>query len=378
MNVLKLLQILTYLLLLLCVFSTSHSQEIEILQDSLKKMISPEEKAQILSNIGLYYFQEQVYFDSAYFYTNRALDIAKEHKLSYEELRATFNLGAINNEIGKREDAIKNYEAAIILLKKQGLRRLLSTAYNNIGGVYFETTKFNKAIDYYTKSLVIANEINDTIAQGISFMNIGEAYFKLDKLDISKENLEKSKQLLIASNTHFSTVHLFYARTLFALKEIKKAKVEASRSLTLAKEEKDLKYISEASQLLAEIFEKENDFQNAFTYQKQYIAYNESLNEAKELNEVEKLKLNFELKEKKEEIALITQRNKYQNIIAVLAAAGLSLLVVLIFRQRKIVRMTNNIHDIQKRLVETELKSREQINLKNATGFEAAISQDLD
>ena len=127
----------------------------------------------------------------------------------------------------------------------------------------------------------------------------------------------------------------------------------------MSKNEKDLFYTSEANLLLSQLFEKEEKFDQAFTFHKEHILLKDSLNTAKELNEIEKLRLNFELKEKDEKLEYLSQKQKDRNIIRILSAAGILLLLLLIFRQFKVIKMTNSIHDIQKRLIESELLLRE-------------------
>ena len=74
-------------------------------------------------------------------------------------------------------------------------------------------------------------------------------------------------------------------------------------------------------------------------------------------------------------MARLEEKNKYLNTIYILAAIGVLLLIILVFRQLKIVRMTNDIHNIQNRLIKSELDIRDQ---KNASGFDAAIASDKE
>ncbi len=210
-------------------------------------------------------------------------------------------------------------------------------------------------------------------------MNIGEAYYKLNKLEKSRTLLEKSLSLIKTTKRDPPTVHLFYARTLDALKEMDLAEKEANQAFTIAEKHNNLFYMAESSQLLSNIYYKKNDFEKAYFFQQTFQKLKDSLNTAKDTNEVEKLKLNFELTKKEKELDYILQKNKYQNIIYILAGFGLLLLIILIFRQKKVIKMTAEIHDIQKRLVQEELEKRELLlKNKNATGFDAAREQDYE
>lgn len=91
------------------------------------------------------------------------------------------------------------------------------------------------------------------------------------------------------------------------------------------------------------------------------------------------MKLNFELNENRKELAYVSQKNKYQNIIFVLALARLLLIGILVSRQLRIVRMTREIRDVQNRLVVGELNQRELARENRETsGFRATLEQDKE
>lgn len=64
-----------------------------------------------------------------------------------------------------------------------------------------------------------------------------------------------------------STIHLFYARTLFALGNINASEKEALLAFQISERDKNLKMISESSELLSKIFAKNNNFEKTYAYQ---------------------------------------------------------------------------------------------------------------
>jgi hypothetical protein len=350
---------------------------IDKLQTALKTTSEIEERVSLLTDIGVAYFNGQVYFDSAFYYVEKAHLLAAENALENAEARPLFNLGIIQNFLNNHDEAIDYYVRAKNILEKYGRSSQVGAAYNNIGGTYFEQKKYDKALENYELALAIALEANDSLNMGIDYMNIGEVYYSTGRLEKSKETFEMSLELLRSANYNPPTVHLFYARTLFALDEFDVAENEAILALDISKADKDLYYSSETAMLLANIYSEKNDFEKAFQYQQEAKVKQDSLNTAKELNEVEKLNLNFELQKNKEELAFIRQKNQYQNIIYALAGLGLLLLGILISRQIKLVKINQEMRDVQKRLIEGELNQREmEHKVRHATGFEASKSQD--
>ncbi len=366
------------LLLLTAVASVcGQNSRIDSLQQQLENTTSNEERARLLTNIGMQYYHRQVYFDSAFFYTQKAYDLSKQYELENMEANTLFNLGIIHNSINDYTSSIAYYEQSREIIERLNLVGPLGNVINNIGGCYFELKDYDTAIQYYQEALAMAQEQGDISSVGIDYMNIGEALYMKGDLEASKENLEKAIQALETIDFDPATVHLFYGRTLFAMNEVEKAKIEGEKALKIAEAKEHIGYIAESSELLSKVYGQLEEYSLAYANERKFRIYSDSLNTAKELNEIEKLKLNFELKENQEKLDHVLQKTKYQNIIYLLACVAVLMLVVLVFRQRKIVRMTKEIHDIQKRLVEQELNRREwKEKNPNTTAFEATLRGD--
>lgn len=352
---------------------------IDSLQNLVKNETDEVMQGRLYSEISLEYFRGQVYFDSAHYYNDKAYRIAKEKSILDLEARALFNRGMISSVLGKYEEAITHYLESKTIYERVNNKNRVGAAYNNIGGTYFELGKYDVAIQNYEKALEIAVEAKDYAAVGIDYMNIGEAHYIQGRYQKSKELIELSLDALSKTDFDPPTVHLFYARTLSKLGDFSTTKYEALKSFEISQNTGDLKYTSEAAQFVADIYVAEDQYEQAYEYQQISYEYATRLNIAKESNEIEKLKLNFELQERNQELAYLDQISKDETIIYLLAGVGVFLLLVLIFRQRKIVGMTEEIHTIQRRLVGQELKKREwEAENKNATAFEVAKLQDKE
>ncbi len=350
---------------------------IDSLQKQLETEASDEEKVKILSRIGMSYHNRQVYFDSAFYYTEKAYLLAKEFDMMEMQARTLFNMGYIYSSINDFHTSIDYYQQAKKVIEELNLQGPLNSVLNNIGGCYFELGEYDRAIDYYKEALLIAKEMGDLQSEGVDYMNIGEALYKKGDLQASKENLEKAKEIIEGVDFDPSSIHLYYGRTMFALQDTALAREEGEKALERALAEKDIANISGSHELLSKIYAAMEDYKSAYNHGKQYRVFNDSINTARELNEIEKLKLNFELQENKEQLNLIIQKTKYQNIIYILACFGVLMLVILVFRQRKIAKMTKEIHNVQKRVVEEELKRREwKRENPDVTSFEVTLSQD--
>lgn len=358
-------------------FARGQGHKIDSLKQILEKSHNLQTQCNLLSSIGLEYYHRQIYLDSAFYYSSRAYDIAKENKFILEQAKALSVKGNVYNFLGENNKAIETFFETVKLYDLLGDSRRVSGIYNNIGATYFELKQYDLAIDNYNKSLNIARELDDKFSISIAIMNIAETLYVNGDYLAAKDKFEES--LLAMRGTSFNppTVHLFYARTLKALGDLDLALFHAQESLKIAEKQNDLKYAQESSKLLSEIFEAVPQYDQALIFQKKYNDYSKIINEAKEINELEKQKLNIELKEKDRQLTLAAQKEKYLTVIWVLVILGVLLLILLIHRQVKVTRMTKSILDVQKRLVESELIKRENKN-SNITSFQAAKEQDKE
>lgn len=369
----------TFVLLLLSVYSSFSQNKI---LDSLKQRIVLEENplklASLHNDIAVAFFNQRIYYDSCYYYSERAHLIATENNLEEQRARALFNFALIYSDLGDYDLAIDYFSKAKEVFVPLDNKPNVSVINSSMGGLYFNKKEYEVAKGYFVDAISISESIKDSVGILIDNVNLAETEYYLKEYKDSKQRLEYAKELGTRLNVDFSSLHIYYGNTLYELGDKKRAKEEAHIGLQMAQEDHDIKNEAEASELLYKVSLGEGNVEEALVHYKRYVLHKDSLNEAKQMNTVEKLKLNFELKKHQKELAYLTQKNKYQNIIYVLVGAGLILLVILIFRQFKIARMTQNMHDIQQRLVGVELKERERLAQNaDASSYDATVSKEL-
>ncbi len=350
---------------------------LDSLKNALDTATTPQIQSQLSAKIGNEYYKKQTYLDSAYFYVNQAYTLAKNNKLIKEQAAALSIRGNVNSYFGDHNIAINDYKEAVKLFYKLKDAHNLFGNYNNMGASYFELKEYDAAIENYYKALAMAQKEGDKILVAIATMNIAETLFVNKKYEPAKLKFEESLSILKETNFNPPTVHLFYARTLKALGELAEAENEGIASFNISEQQQDFKYASQSAQFLSDVYEEQAKYEKALAFQKKQISYAEKINRSKEKNEIEKIELNYELKEKNEQLAFAAQKENFMKIIWILVSIGVLLLILLIYRQVKITRMTRGIHDIQKRLVETELIIREK-KIKKTHPFKADKNQDIE
>ncbi|GHC46461.1 tetratricopeptide repeat protein [Ulvibacter litoralis] len=367
------------LILLFAVPAIGQQRAIDSLTFLLQKETNPERTIELLGTIGERYFDSQIYHDSAFYYTEKAYSLAKEHDNEDEEGRALFNLGLIYTSLGNFEMALQKYKATRDIVLKLGDSRNLSVIYSNIGGLYLDMKDFPNAKDNYERAIEISLRENDSIGLAIDYINLGETSFLNGEIETSRSYLERSLELLELLEMDFASVHLNYGRVFLALQNQEEAKKEALLSLKLAKEDDNLKAVSEASELLYTLYKQEENYEEALTYYKEHAVLRDSLRTAKELSKVEILELNSELSKNREKLALASQKTTLTNFIYILVAIGAVLITVLLFRQLKIIRISKEMQAVQEKLLKEELEHRKVAKSnRNATSFDATLAQDRE
>ena len=354
-------------ILFVCMIFTLHitiAQQPKV--DSLKRLLNeieyPVDRTNLYNEISVFFYETQLYNDSAYYYNEKAYKIAKEYSLPDKEGRALFNFGLIHTETGETSLAIENYLNALNIFERLKDSRSISVINSSIGALYFTEKKYDKAITFFSKAIEISTRDKDSIGMTIDYVNLGETEYKAGKYKSAREHLEFAGQLAKKKRLEYPSLYISYGNTLLALQEVDSAMTSAKIGLSQAIDEKDIKNISEASDLLYRIASNKENYKEALVHYRRFAMYKDSLNVAKEINTIDKLKLNAEIRSKEEELSRMQQKSKYMNIIYVLIAIAILLLVFLISKQIKVVKVTQEIHDIQTTLVGKELKER---NLRN-------------
>tara|TARA_R110001632_G_scaffold158854_7_gene277023 strand:- start:3363 stop:4508 length:1146 start_codon:yes stop_codon:yes gene_type:complete len=364
----------------LFIFFSSQAQtpRIDSLRIVLNSITDPVKSASISSDLSEGFFDTRLYPDSAYFYAEKAFKIAQNNGLIRQKARALANLGMVFSQLDKHEEALVNFQNAKTVFQELDDPLSLSVINSSIANVHYEMKQYEVAIGYFQKAIAMSIKEKDSIGMLIDYMNIGETEYKIGRFDASKTHLEYALNLMQKTNATFAAGHIYYGNTLLALGMVDSASFEGDIALELSEKEGNIKNISEASELLFKANVAQDDYKSAIGHYERFIVYKDSINAAKELNNIEKLKLNFDLSEKEKELAYVSQKTKYLNVIYILAGFGLVLLIFLISRQRKISRMTRDIHEIQTNLVRNKMIERDALLSKNSatSSFTMTKAQD--
>ena len=117
-----------------------------------------------------------------------ALQKFKEaRRLSPEDRRIDYNMGNINYQLGRFEEARKNWKDAIINVDRSELRQ---KAYYNMANAFYREKRYREAVRHYKKAL----QINQNDYEAKFNLELALHQFEVQKKTKKEDRSEKSRQ----------------------------------------------------------------------------------------------------------------------------------------------------------------------------------------
>ncbi len=342
-------------------------------------------KAKARSNLymGNAFLHSNVY-DSARYYYNAALKIAKEHNVNQSAMYSS--LGMLYKAEGNYEKAIETYFEGINYDEDTNNEYGKFVKLLNLANTYDKLENITKSIEYESKALRLANNSqnkNINFARGTLLNNIGGSYAKLNDLDTALEyfkqslavNIENQNKKEIARNynnigvilekqKNFNEAIEFLYKALKIREELgdEDEQVETNmvlgtvygsmkngtlsekhflKALNIANSINDKSLISEVYLAMSDSYTGQSSYLNALNSFKSHVQFKDSIlieNNLKNINEVE---IKYQTEKKDKEIIsqqLEIQKKKTQNnymlggLVFLIVAV---VLLVFLFRQRQ-------------------------------------------
>jgi tetratricopeptide (TPR) repeat protein len=160
----------------------------------LKKIRDKEEKAKILSELGVIFYHLGE-LEKALEYYEQALKLHEELGRK-EGMAANYgNMGLVYWIKGELEKALEYYERALELDEELGRKEGMAIQFGNIGIVYQFKGELEKALEYYERALELDEELGRKEGIAIQLGNIGIVYKHKGELEKALKCHEKALKL---------------------------------------------------------------------------------------------------------------------------------------------------------------------------------------
>ena len=171
--------------------------------DSLRRVLqnATTDIARHNASVNLYFFFLEANRDSALFYADNRLAIARKNKIALAEAAALLSKAYQSNALGRYSDAFQYLTQALQIVEDpktvevegwnvtqypiKGVNKqiVLSTIHHVLGAVLRNTANYEESIIQTKKAVQIASRINHPDRQMTGNMNLGSTYLKLGQLD---------------------------------------------------------------------------------------------------------------------------------------------------------------------------------------------------
>ena len=364
-----------FILLLVCVSSVYAQNQMRA--DSIKNLI---ETGELNSDEELKaYYRLSVYSVSpvdVITYGNKALELAEASNNLEYILRSKLSIGVGYRFLGDLGKALEyQFESAGEAVGQEELLPILAEIYAEISTSYAKNNDFENALLYGSKMIDIFKALDSNIKAALGLLNVGYFHYLTGNYDSALANYNESEPILEevgmtagiayvtgnralvywkngdvkkAKNDLFKAIEMleplgdrfamadYYNRlgNIFLEEGVnEKAEEYTIRGLDMAMEDGLKEQIRDASKLLFSTYRSKGELEKALTYQTQYYAYRDSIQNVETTQKLANLRTEFELKNKQLQIEkLLEQKRSNQITIIVGGVLIIGMISFLIIR----------------------------------------------
>lgn len=391
-------------------FPTDSINKINKTALNLKNAKRYEESCKILNDLGNYLYEKSAFNESLSTYEN-ALNISKKQANSLISIEIQIGIGKVYIKQGNLSGALTQFVNTLELSEKANNPKFKAESWNQIGIIHWKEGKNIDALSSYKNSLKIMISINDSLGIAELYNNIGiihklekdyttayslyikslnirralnnkkgigQSLFNIGSLKaefgLFKESLDYyKKSLLIKNELHDEygklSCYLNMGNTYMVLDNLQEAINELQTGLNLAYNIGAIDFQKSFYRELSLVFEKKNDFEQAYNYHVKYMAIKDTLINISNNNKLAELRTKYNISEKQRNIESLTlekklTKEKYNREVyfrnSLMAIIFLILLVVtVILIKDNTLKKINKQLALQKSIVEQREKEKE-------------------
>ncbi|UII33217.1 tetratricopeptide repeat-containing sensor histidine kinase [Fulvivirga ulvae] len=253
-------------------------------------------------------------------YSEALEDIFRSLKI-YQSIADSIQIGNAFNDIsivyaysGDYDKSLVYFEQALVIFQQTGNEKGVSQALNNIGLIYLEKNDLEKAEEYMLRSLSIKKKRNDLQDISSGYANLGSVMEQSGQKEKALHYYKQANDLFLQTNnkTGLASNYIAVARLELDVGNISQANNYALDALATAEEVDSKPFMEEASGLLVDIAEINEDYKAAFKYLKINSSMKDSLYNENNSRHLEELKAKFNEEENLREIALLKKDQEIQ------------------------------------------------------------------
>lgn len=280
-----------------------------------EKMPDPLAKANLMSNIGLAYF-DMFNLNQALNYYKQAKDIYEQHGSEQDKADILHNIAGIYIRLSSYEVALEMYRETLNIFQSLGDMDGVAQSYGNMGVAYSELGQYQLSLHYYQRALRYYQETNNAYFLSSRHGNIANVYLRTGDLELALSHAEKAIEFAkkIDNKALELAGVLSQAKIELLQNKLTKAESTLTTSVQMAKEYKDDLRVQDGMGMMALIKAGQGDFATAVANFDKFVRSFNSVQNAKLLKSMGELQSQIQATQLNQEIIELKQRQQVQDL----------------------------------------------------------------
>lgn len=260
-------------------------------------------------------FIRQENYAEALKYLLRTLSLLEIYPNHTQSVGVYRNLGIVYREMKDYDKAIEYFNKAIDVNLKNNNKHLAADIKISLGILYNQINKNKLAIKEYEECYELYQQEKSLYGMSIVRENEGELYLKLKKYPKALICFEEAKSGYeqLGNKADLAYISMSIARLYTAMRDFPQAIKSLERGLVFSQEVSAKNYEMDIYGQFSETFEEEGNYASALKYNKIYQALKDSLQSEAEVNQLNRVRVEFETQQKDKEITLLNTEKALQN-----------------------------------------------------------------
>jgi len=269
-----------------------------------------------LNNIAVFYAVQSDYKTAMRYFLD-ALEKGKEINHRPISAQCLINIGTIYGHLDNQLEAETRYLSALNEYEDVLSLNTQVIAYNNLGNASLARDQFKEARKYFRNALELAKEAKYLQMQAHSAAQLSRAYIAENKIEQAIPFAAEAETLLRnLGDLNGRQINLINQGSIaFEAGNNDRAIILTSQGIAASKRMRDDSSEIRGYKVLAKIYQKRGDFEQALQYQLVYSSAQERYLRERRNRQVQDLEIKYAIRDKQLEIEQLRKENEYQSLL---------------------------------------------------------------
>lgn len=295
------------------------------------RLNSPLKQANLLSNIGLSYF-DMYNMELALDYYQQAKVIYEQDGSAQDQADILHNIAGVYIRLSRYDSALEIYRKVLSVFQALGDEDGVAQVHGNMGVAYDESGQNQLALHYYQLALRYYQSTNNAFQLSTRHNNLANINLKINELDAAYYHSNAAqgyarqidnKQLLLAALHVLAKIQLVKG-------DIDAAKKNLEQSIALAKQYKDEMRLRDGLGIEALLSASLGDFGRAMHLHDKFVEYQRSMTSEEIIKALNVFQSQFESNKLNQEIQDLKQTSRLQEL-EIAKRSQLTILLAIVF-----------------------------------------------